>query len=134
MNSLELTIITCLIKKPELMKSHKLKDEYFKEYNQLWKFIRIFYQRYNNLDLVLMATVCKNKKQMCEYFDQICDVIAFPGRFETYQKQLIRQYEEQAEEKRKIEDIYEFATKLMVRDINLRDFKEKIMQICDSIK
>ena len=126
---LELNILSCLLQKPDLMKEHKLKDEYFTKYKKLWIFMRIFYDRFKLFDLVLMTTTAKNKIQMSLYLQQIVDVEPAPSLFKEYQEQLIEMYNEEKEDKVKIEKIYELANELLVRKININEFDEEYNKI-----
>lgn len=126
---LELNILSCLLQKPDLMKEHKLKDEYFVKYKKLWIFMRIFYDRFKLFDLVLMTTMAKNKIQMSLYLQQIVDAEPAPSLFEKYQEQLIEMYNEEKEDKIKIEKIYELANELLVRKIDINKFDEEYNKI-----
>lgn len=128
-SDLELNILSCLLQRPELMSDLILEDKHFKKYDRLWKFMRTYYEKYKNYDLVLMTSLCKDKFKLLYYLQEIKDTEPAPSRFKEYQQQLIMLYEEGQENKRKIERIYDLANKLYIREITLQEFKNKVNEI-----
>lgn len=128
-SDLELNILSCLLQRPELMSDLILEDKHFKKYGRLWKFMRTYYEKYKNYDLVLMTSLCKDKFKLLYYLQEIKDAEPAPSRFKEYQQQLIMLYNEEKETKRKIERIYDLANRLYVREITLQDFKSKVNEL-----
>ena len=66
-NNLELSILSCLLQRSELMEQIKLEDKHFIKQKRLWLFMKSFYKKFGNFDLTLMTTVAKNKYIMMDY-------------------------------------------------------------------
>jgi hypothetical protein len=126
---LELNILSCLLQRPELMKQLKLEDKHFVKFHRLWLFMKVYYKKYGNYDLVLMTTICKDKYHIIEYLKMMVEVEPAPSRFNKYQEQLIKMFEESQKEKETIEKIFELANELYVRDIMINEFKDNIEKI-----
>lgn len=126
---LESCILSCLLQKPELMDKVILDDKYFIKHKKIWLFMKAFYNKFHNFDLVLMATICKEKYTIVEYIGYLLDKEPTPSRFNEYQKQLIDLYEENKKEKWIIEKIYSLANDLYVRSITSNEFKIKLDDI-----
>ena len=126
---LELCILSCLLQKPELMDKVILDDKYFIKHKKIWLFMKAFYNKFHNFDLVLMATICKEKYTIVEYIGYLLDKEPAPSRFNEYQKQLIDLYEENKKEKWIIEKIYSLSNDLYVRRITSNEFKIKLDDI-----
>jgi hypothetical protein len=127
---LELNILYCLLVKPKLMEQIKLQDKHFIKCQRMWQFMKAFYNKYKTFDMHLMATVASDKRQVIEYtslliLDGECD----ENNFELYEQRLIEMYEETQKETWAIKKIYEIANELLVRDINIRTFNEKLKKI-----
>ena len=50
---LEISILSCLLQKPELMEDTILEDKYFTKHKKIWLFMKAFYKRFNNFDITL---------------------------------------------------------------------------------
>lgn len=123
---LELNILSCLLQRPELMENHKLKDEYFEGYKNIWVFMRVFYEKYKTFDLVLMVSLAKNKLKLTYFLENVVNAEPSPSLFGYYQDRLIETYNENIKDRQKIEEIFELANKLYTRKINLENFKNSI--------
>jgi hypothetical protein len=128
-DDLELTILSCLLQKPELMNSLIIEDKHFYKRKKIWLFMKSFYNKFGNFDLSLMYSICKNKYRIIEYIMWILEKAAFPSRFNEYQNRLIEMYKETKKEKYISEKIYEIANDLYVKKINLSDFENEIKKI-----
>ena len=126
---LELSILSCLLQKPELMESVKLKDEHFQKYKKIWVFMKAVYKKFGDFDLTIMTSVSKNKYHIIEYIQMIIDVEPAPSKFETYQKQLIEEYSKDKNEEYIKNRIYELATDLYVGNIKLENFNTNLKMI-----
>lgn len=131
-NDLELTILSCLLQKSELMEEVKLEDKHFKKYHQLWVFMKAVYEKFGDFDISIMATVSKNKFKIMDYIELLIDKEPAPSRFNLYQDLLIELYNQSEKEKYIKERIYELATDLYVGNITNMQFKEKLKLIYQS--
>ena len=60
-NDLEMSILSCLLLKPELlMESLIIEDKHFIKHKKLWVFMKEFYNKFHNFDITLMCSI--NKK------------------------------------------------------------------------
>ena len=128
-NDLEITILSCLLQKPELMKETILQNEHFIKHKKIWMFMKSFYEKFENFDLSLMMSICKNQYRMSEYIAWLLNQEPAPSLFKQYEKQLIDLYNESKKDKWIIEKVYELVNKLFVRDITIADFKNEIENI-----
>ena len=60
-NDIELSIMSCLLLKPELMKDVIVKEEHFKKHLKLWKFLNAVYKKFGTFDTNLLYSICKDK-------------------------------------------------------------------------
>ena len=122
---LELNILSCLLQRPELMKKCKLEDKHFAKTKRFWIFMKSFYKRFGNFDIVLMTKISKNSYLTMDYIEMLLDLEPAPSRFDEYQNLLIEMYEEKKKDKYIIEQIFTSANELYLRNINVKEFKEK---------
>ena len=128
-NDLELSILSCLLYKPELMEQIIVEDKHFIKHKKIWLFMKSFYDKFHNFDLTLMYSVCKDKYRIVEYIKWLLEQEIHISRFNDYQKQLIDLYKENKKEKWIIEKIYSLANDLYVRSIDSNEFKNKLEDI-----
>jgi len=126
---LEISILSCLLQKPELMKDTILEDKYFTKHKKIWLFMKAFYKRFNNFDITLMLSISKNKYRISEYICWLAEQEPAPSLFKQYEQQLIDLYNESEKEKLIINKIYELSNDLYVRNININEFKNKLEKI-----
>ena len=126
---LEISILSCLLQRPELMEDTILKDMYFVKHKKIWLFMKAFYKRFKNFDITLMMFISKNKYRMSEYICWLIDQEPAPSLFKQYEKQLIDLYNEKQKEKWIIEKAYELANDLYVRNIKIEEYIDKIKEI-----
>jgi hypothetical protein len=126
---LELSILSCLLQKPNLMNEVILDDKYFIKHKKIWLFMKSFYKRFNNFDLTLMVNISKNKYRMGEYIAWLIDQEPSISLFNEYQKQLIEEFNKNQNEKLIINKIYELSNDLFVGNINLQDFKNEFYKL-----
>lgn len=127
---LEGSILSCLLLKPENMEKLVLEDKHFVKYKKIWAFMKEFYNKFHSFDIVLMHSVTNNKYQIVESVRQLLEKEPSPSMFDEYQKQLLDLYNELKSDKYQIEQIFELANKLYVRQITVDEFYQK----CDEIK
>ena len=128
-NDLEISILSCLLCKPELMNEVVLEDKHFIKHKKIWLFMKAFYNKFHNFDLALMYSVCKDKYRIIGYIEWLLKQEVLFINFNDYQKQLIDLYEENKKEKWIIEKIYSLANDLYVRSIDSNEFKNKLEDI-----
>ena len=126
---LEISILSCLLQKPELMEDTILEDKYFTKHKKIWLFMKAFYKRFNNFDITLMLSISKNKYIISEYICWLAEQEPAPSLFKQYEQQLIDLYNESEKEKLIINKIYELSNDLYVRNININEFKNKLEKI-----
>ena len=126
---LELNVLSCLLIKPELMEKLRLEDKHFIKQQRLWQFMKSFYSKFKTFDSALMISVCQDKFQIIEYIMWLLELNPTPSNFEKYQERLIEMYEEEQQDKIKIQKIYNLSNELYVRKINLDDFKNELKRI-----
>lgn len=126
---LELSIMSCLLQKPNLMEKSILEDKYFIKYQRLWKFIRMFYSKYKTFDIPLMVSVATDKKNLVEYLSWIVEIEVAPNKFEIYQTQLIDMYNEGQKNKWIIDKVFDLANELCIRKVSVYDFREEVEKI-----
>lgn len=120
--NLELTILSCVLQKPELMKKSILDDKYFIKYKKLWIFMKSIYNKFGTFDCELMVSISNNQYKIMDYIKLLIDKEPVPSNFEKYQKQLIELYNQTKKEKYIIEEIYKIANELYVRNFSLEEF------------
>ena len=125
-NNLERSLLSCILINPKLMETTILEDKYFVNYQRIWKFMQAFYKKFQTFDITLMCSVCKNQYKFIQYIIDILEEEPTSNNFELYQKQLIDLYNEEEKERCLIKKIYEITCDLWVRNINTKQFKEKI--------
>ena len=126
---LEISILSCLLQRPELMENIILEDKYFIKHKKIWLFMKAFYKRFKNFDITLMMSISKNKYRMSEYICWLVEQEPAPSLFKQYEKQLIDLYNETKKEKWIIEKAYELSNDLYVRNIKVDEYIDKIKQI-----
>ena len=130
-NNLEMSILSCILLKPELMEQVIFEDKHIVKRQRLWQFMKAFYDRYKTFDIQLMYSICKDKWQIIENIIQLLDYEPAPSLFEMYQKQLIDLYNEGQDNRIKIDKVYKLANELYVRKITIEEFKKEINEVLE---
>lgn len=128
-NDLEMSVLSCLILKPELMEQIKFEDKHIIKHNRLWQFMKAFYKKFGNFDPVLMFDMCSNNWKLVMYIERLADLELSANHFEEYQQRLIESYEELKKDKWIINKIYNLANDLYVRNIKVDEFRGKVEKI-----
>lgn len=128
-NNLEVSILSILLQKPNLMNNLIIDEKYFIKNKKIWLFMKSFYKRFGNFDLNLMYSVCKNKYHLVSHLEQLALSEPCPSLFEEYQKQLMKEYDELKKDKWIREKVYELANDYYVMNLSLEDFKKEINNI-----
>ena len=126
---LEISVLSLILQKPDLMKNTRLENKYFIKHKKIWIFMNEFYKRFGNFDLTLMMAVSKNKYRMIEYIAWLIDQEASPSLFKVYEQQLIDEYNQTKKNKYVIEKVYELANSLYVGNITLTDFNKNLSDL-----
>lgn len=133
-DNLELRIMSCLLVKPKLMEELIVEDKYFVKFQRLWQFMKAFYKKYQDFDIQLMYTVCKDKYKLIQYIEWLNDLEGTSANFKKYEKQLIEMYEENEKDKIIIDKVYEWANELYVRNISTQEFLDRVERIYKEVK
>lgn len=128
-NDLEMSVLSCIILKPELMEQIKFEDKHIIKHNCLWQFMKSFYKKFGNFDPVLMFDMCSNNWKLVMYIERLADLELSANHFEEYQQRLIESYEELKKDKWIINKIYNLANDLYVRNIKVSEFQDKVKKI-----
>lgn len=123
-NDLELSILSCVLQKPELMEKIMLEDKHFVKHRKIWSFMKAFYKKFKTFDLTLMVAISKNQIRTIEYMAWIMEKEPAPSLFYEYQEQLIKMYNQKKKEKWVINKIFELANELYVGTIELEEFEQ----------
>lgn len=126
---LELAIISCFLKKPELIEKTILTEDNFKNHVRLFKFLKTFYKKFGCFDIVLMVQASKDKYKMVELYTNLIDYDVFTFNFEKYQAELLELQKQDEEEQKIINNIYDLANDLYIGLISLEQFKEELKMI-----
>lgn len=126
---LEMSIISCVLIKPDLMERIRFKDEYIKHYRNTWQFMKAFYKKFGNFDMQLMYSIIKNPVIIETLTAKFCNLDFSLGNFELYQDRLIEEYAETPKNLYIINTSYKLANDLLTRNISVTDFKEKIDEL-----
>ena len=128
-NDLEMSVLSCLILKPELMEQIKFEDKHIIKHNRLWQFMKAFYKKFGNFDPALMFDMCSNNWKLVMYIERLADLELSANHFEEYQQRLIESYEELQKDKWVINKVYNLANDLYVRNIKVSEFQDKVKKI-----
>lgn len=128
-DDLELTVISCLLNNPEYMKETILKDEYFVKHKRLWKFLKVFYNKYKTFDLNLMYAVADDKPMFMMHMEQLTDYEILTNHFKEYELMLKEKYYEDEKEQWISEQVFGLASEFYVKSIDLNEFKIKLDKI-----
>ena len=127
--NLEISILSCLIQKPELMEKINIDDKYFIKHQKIWKFMKSFYKKYKNFDFHLMMAISDNKYRMGQYIEWLVIQEPIPEHIFKYIDLLKEQYEENKKEKWIIDKIFTLSNDLYMRNITIEEFKNKTNKI-----
>lgn len=126
---LEISILSSLLQRPNLMEKVFIEDKYFKKYKAMWLFMKSFYKKFGNFDLNLMYSVCKNKFHLMSNIELLIMADPSPSRIIEYQNQLMKEYDETRKDNWIREKIYSLANDLFVMRITVDEFKTNCNKI-----
>ena len=128
-NDLELSILSCLLQKPELMEEVILEDKHFKNNYKLWKFMQSFYKKFHNFDITLMCSVVDKRYKLMDYVKVLIDIEPNPNIFKQYQEQLLRAFLDTERDKYIVGKVFGLANDLVTRNVTTSDFKTMVDEI-----
>ena len=131
---LEVSILSCILQKPELMKKVRLEDSDFKKTQRLWQFMKSFYEKFETFDLTLMFSVCKNQEQMMMYFEWLWD--CYPSSefvFEKLQDQMIKLRSETKRERMIADKVFKLANDFYVGQMTYLEFLTELNQYIEAV-
>lgn len=131
-NDLELSILGCFLRKPELLDKTILENKHFIKHRKIFIFFKEVYKHFGTLDLNLMYSISKNKYRTIEYISWILEYYGFPSMLKIYEKELIDLYNEKDKDKFIIEEVFDLANKLYAKNISTSDFKKQINEIYEN--
>lgn len=124
--NLEMTIMSCLLQKPELMQNPRLTDDLFQNQQKLWQFMKAVYKKFGCFDLNLMYNNVRNKYNYIGMITELIDIEPVPSNIEYYIDELIRTKNEDETERHRANAIFSLAHDLIQRNITSKEFKEKV--------
>ena len=128
-NDLEMSIISCFLQKPELIKKIINKEHYFIKHKKLILFLKAVYKKFGYVDFNIMFAVCKNETKLLDYIELLVQLEPCPSHIDEYFRQLEELRSELKKDKWIREKIYSLASELYVKNIDLQDFKDKLNKI-----
>ena len=133
-DDLEESILSCLIQQPSLINDLIVNENDFINHKKIFIYFKKFYERFHNLDVVLLMTNLKpsDRPILGRIYDDICEFEPAPSNFKLYQEALIEHNKDMVikkeEEKKKIE-IIKITQKLHRGDLNIKEWNEEIEKI-----
>ena len=131
---LEMSIISCFLQQPDLIKKINGKENYFIKHKKLILFLKAVYNKFGCFDINLMCNACKNEYKLMDYIEWLVQLEPVPSHIDLYLKQLEELRTELKKDKWIREKIYSLASELYVKNITLEDFKNKINKIEEDAK
>ena len=126
---LEMSIISCFLQQPDLIKKIDGKENYFIKHKKLILFLKAVYNKFNCFDINLMCNVCKNEYKLLDYIEWLVQLEPVPSHIDLYLTQLEELRTELKKDKWIREKIYSLASELYVKNITIEDFKIKSSRI-----
>lgn len=131
-NDLELSILSCLLQKPELMEEVILEDKHFKNSYKLWKFMQAFYKKFHNFDVTLMCSVVDKRYKLIDYIKVLVDLEPNPNLFKEYQTQLLSLILDAERDKYIISKVFGLANDLIAKNVSTSDFRTMVDEIYEN--
>lgn len=128
-NDLEMSIISCFIQKPELIKKIEGKEKYFIKHKKLILFLQAVYKKFGNYDLNILFEVCREEYKLLMYIECLAQLEPAPSNIDLYIKQLEELRIESKKEKWLREKIYSLASELYIKNITIQEFNDKLEKI-----
>ena len=126
---LEMSIISCFLQQPDLIKKIDGKENYFIKHKKLILFLKAVYNKFGCFDINLMCNACKNEYKLMDYIEWLVQLEPVPSHIDLYLKQLEELRTELKKDKWIREKIYSLASELYVKNITFEDFKNKLNKL-----
>lgn len=128
-NDLEMSIISCFLQQPDLIKKIDDKENYFIKHKKLILFLKAVYNKFNCFDINLMCNVCKNEYKLMDYIEWLVQLEPVPSHIDLYLSQLEELRTELKKDKWIREKVYSLSTELYVKNITFEEFKNKLNKL-----
>lgn len=128
-NDLEMSIISCILQEPDLIKKIDNKEKYFIKHKKLILFLKAVYKKFGCFDLELLFNVCKTEYKLMYYIEWLIDLEPIPRHIDLYIQELEELRTELKKDKWIREKIYSLATELLVKNIDVEDFNLQLEEI-----
>ena len=128
-NDLEMSIISCFLQQPDLIKKIEGKENYFIKYKKLILFLQAVYKKFGVFNLDLLCNVCKQEYKLLWYIEWLVQLEPAPSHIDLYIQELEELRTELKKDKWIREKIYSLATELYIKNITFEEFKNKINKI-----
>ena len=126
---LEMSIISCFLQEPDLIKKIEGKENYFIKHKKLILFLKAIYNKFQCFDINLMCNVCKNEYKLMDYIEWLVQLEPIPKHIDYYIQELEELRTELKKDKWVREKIYYLASELLVKKINVDDFNIQLQEI-----
>ena len=128
-NDLEMSIISCFLQEPDLIKKIDGKEKYFIKHKKLILFLKAIYNKFQCFDINLMCNICKNEYKLMDYIIWLVQLEPIPSHIDYYIQELEELRTELKKDKWIREKIYYLASELLVKNIDIDDFNIQLQEI-----
>lgn len=126
---LEMSIISCFLQQPDLIKKINGKEDYFIKHKKLILFFKAIYKKFGCFDINLMCNACKNEYKLMTYIELLVQCEPVPKNIDLYIQQLEELRTELKKDKWIREKVYLLASELYVKSITIEDFNTRLNEI-----
>lgn len=133
-NDLEMSIISCFIQKPDLIKKIDGKEDYFIKHKKLILFLQAVYKKFGTFNLDLLFSVCKQEYKLLYYIEWLIQLEPVPNQIDLYIQELEELRIESKKNKWIREKIYSLSTELYIKNITIEEFNDKLKKIYEDSK
>ncbi len=126
---LEMSIISCFLQQPDLIKKIDGKEKYFIKHKKLILFLKAIYNKFGCFDINLMCNACKNEYKLMDYIVWLVQLEPIPSHIDLYIHELEELRVELKKDKWIREKIYYLASKLLIKSIDINDFNIELQEI-----
>lgn len=126
---LEMSIISCFLQQPDLIKKIEGKEDYFIHYKKILLFLKAIYNKFGCFDINIMHEACKNKQTLYDYLAIIFEYSPIPSHIDIYISQLEELRTELKKDKWIREKVYSLSSELYIKNITFEDFKNKLNKL-----
>ena len=123
---LELLILSCIWIEPKLLNTTKLESKHFINNKKIFLFFKSFYDKFGFFDNELACRKANDRYKYNKYIELISSLEPTISHFQKYESLLIELYEESENEKWLREKAFELANDFYMKNINSKQFKERI--------